>query len=897
VVAAAAALLAAAATVPFGIFDVSRPEVPVALAILVAVAAALAGGVWAGLAAAVVGWTLFFVFVADQTLAAVLALPPWVAAALGTGLAADRFRRSRGQRALLASEMEAILQASPEGVIRVAHDGRIERWSSGAAQIYGYLPEEIEGSEISVLTGADRSDATLELIERAREGASARHDQLVHRRKDGGEVSVRVAAVPVRDAGDSIAAVSVVVSDITEGLRAREHLDEGERKRKALLESLPLVTLLYAESDRSRPVYASPQIESLLGYSAKEWLAEPALFSRLLHPDDRERALAEIEGASEAGRPLRSEYRLLTRDGRAVWVREEAGTVLGPTGESLYTQSFLLPIDELKQAGEERERLLLAERAAALLAAVGQERLDLLRRASEVLAASDDSEMAIRKVAELTTRRFADWCAVDLVDSTGALSRLTLGHAEHIKASSTLQLGPQHEPAPLARKVVRSRRSEAVPSVGGQPSTGEDVVPLPGVEAESAVAVPLLANGRAVGAITFVSTVAGRTYGVDDVALAEDLARQMALAIEGARLHEEAEERADAARVLTYVADGVFLLDRGGAIRLWNPAAEAITGWTRHAVVGRSAADAIPGWHALVDRIPTSASPDPGHTESVLPLETDRGERWISISGVDFFGGTVYAFRDLTEARRLDELKAEFVATASHELRTPLAAVYGAAQTLRRHDFALDESGRERFVSIIAEESERLSRIVNEILLANQLDAGRLDLATEPFDPVDLAERVAEAARMHAPHGISLELVAPEPVTSVDADRDKMRQVLVNLVENAVKYSPNGGRVQVGVQRAEDSVRFWVSDEGLGIPDDEQGRIFEKFYRLDPEMTRGVGGTGLGLYICTELVERMGGHIWVESSEGKGSRFVVELPATEPVSTSGGAVSSTEARS
>src|SRR5919108_1534042 len=203
VVAAAAALLAAAATVPFGIFDVSRPEVPVALAILVAVAAALAGGVWAGLAAAVVGWTLFFVFVADRTLAAVLALPPWVAAALGTGLAADRFRRSRGQRALLASEMEAILQASPEGVIRVAHDGRIERWSSGAAQIYGYLPEEIEGSEISVLTGADRSDATLELIERAREGASARHDQLVHRRKDGGEVSVRVAAVPVRDAGDS----------------------------------------------------------------------------------------------------------------------------------------------------------------------------------------------------------------------------------------------------------------------------------------------------------------------------------------------------------------------------------------------------------------------------------------------------------------------------------------------------------------------------------------------------------------------------------------------------------------------------------------------------------------------------------------------------------------------
>src|SRR5207302_9391995 len=179
-----------------------------------------------------------------------------------------------------------------------------------------------------------------------------------------------------------------------------------------------------------------------------------------------------------------------------------------------------------------------------------------------------------------------------------------------------------------------------------------------------------------------------------------------------------------------------------------------------------------------VDTVPVFGSPDPGHKEMVIPIDTPRGERWISISGVRFFGGTVYAFRDMTDVRRLEEIEADFIATASHELRTPLAAVYGAAQTLLRHDFALDEVGRERFVSLIADESERLGRIVNEILLANQLDAGRLDLEAEPFGAAELVERVVEATRAYAPPGVHVEGRVPDDLPLVEADRDKVRQVL-----------------------------------------------------------------------------------------------------------------------
>jgi two-component system sensor histidine kinase VicK len=149
---------------------------------------------------------------------------------------------------------------------------------------------------------------------------------------------------------------------------------------------------------------------------------------------------------------------------------------------------------------------------------------------------------------------------------------------------------------------------------------------------------------------------------------------------------------------------------------------------------------------------------------------------------------------------------------------------------------------------------------------------------------------VVESAREHGPPRIRFETIVADDTPPVAADRDRVRQVLVNLVENASKYSPDGGLVTVGVQPTDGTVCFYVRDEGLGIPADEQARIFEKFYRLDPEMTRGIGGTGLGLYICSELLERMDGRIWVESQEGVGSTFSFELPAADATATRPAAV-------
>jgi two-component system phosphate regulon sensor histidine kinase PhoR len=242
------------------------------------------------------------------------------------------------------------------------------------------------------------------------------------------------------------------------------------------------------------------------------------------------------------------------------------------------------------------------------------------------------------------------------------------------------------------------------------------------------------------------------------------------------------------------------------------------------------------------------------------------------------------AFRRL---RDLDRLKDEFVAVVSHELRTPLASVYGAAMTLQRDD--LDPRTRQSLLDIVFDESARLARLVDQILWASRIEADRAEVTIGEVEPLPLAEEVVASTRSHLPAGLTLDLVAGEHLPPVAGDAEKVKQVLVNLVENAVKYSPDGGRIEVLLAADDQRVQFSVRDEGLGIPASEQARIFEKFHRLDPNLTRGVGGTGLGLYICKELVALMGGRIWLTSELGEGSTFSFELPRVQRFSPTGAA--------
>ena len=390
---------------------------------------------------------------------------------------------------------------------------------------------------------------------------------------------------------------------------------------------------------------------------------------------------------------------------------------------------------------------------------------------------------------------------------------------------------------------------------------------------EAAAVVPLMVGGRGAGFLA-VAFTAPRVFDHDDRAVVETLAKLAAQALERVRLHDELAARANAAAVIERIGEGVFQLDSLGRIRIWNPAAARITGVPAEEAVGRRLDAVLPGY--------TAAPAAGGGVSSREPVRFELGGRelWLSFSVVEHPEGAVVAMRDLTEERALEEARRDFVATASHELRTPLSSVYGAARTLLNRD--LDEARRAQLLGLVASESGRLSAILDELLLASRIDARALTLSPSPCDAGALAREVVELARERAGEGVELFLALDGGTPAALADPDRLRQVLVNLVDNAIKYSPGGGRVDVRVAAsaaAPARVRIEVADRGLGIPAAERERIFDKFYRLDPSLTRGVGGTGLGLYICRQLVQGMGGAIAVDGREGGGSLLSVDLPA------------------
>jgi PAS domain S-box-containing protein len=342
-------------------------------------------------------------------------------------------------------------------------------------------------------------------------------------------------------------------------------------------------------------------------------------------------------------------------------------------------------------------------------------------------------------------------------------------------------------------------------------------------------------------------------------------------------------QRDQAQRVLARLGDGVFVVDHEGVVQLWNQAAEAITGLRAAEVRGRRAEEAIPGWKTIATFVPVADRPgetDGPSSSETVPVEVGGRELWLSIVAVALDADTVYAFRDATHDRRLEDLRSQFVATISHELRTPLASLHGAALTLREHD--LPAQTQDDLLEMIAEQSNRLANLVEEILVAGQLDSGSLRVVADTFDPEELVRGVVTVGQSRVGEETTIDVVVPTVVPKAHGDSERTRQVLLNLLDNAIKYSPSGGRIEVGLAAVGDRLRFRVADQGLGIPVGEQERIFDKFYRLDPDQLRGIGGTGLGLYICRELVESMHGRIWVESEPGNGTTFVFELPA-EPL--------------
>lgn len=347
--------------------------------------------------------------------------------------------------------------------------------------------------------------------------------------------------------------------------------------------------------------------------------------------------------------------------------------------------------------------------------------------------------------------------------------------------------------------------------------------------------------------------------------------------------------------LLENMASGVMLLDARGKILLVNPMAAQLLGRSREALIGQQHLAASHHYELgeLIERCRSSGGRLRRELTVYYPQERVLDVHLSPISnrggGV---GGVVVVMHDITEIRRMEQLRKEFVANVSHELRTPLTAVKGFAETLL--DGAMEDPETLRnFLEIIWRESDRMHRMIGDLLDLTKIESGQVKLDFKQISVRSHAQEVLRLVRQQADERqLTLELHAPFDFV-VEADPDRFRQILLNLLTNAVAYTPTGGRVDLVLEKGDGGVWIRVRDTGIGIPKNELPYVFERLYRVNKDRSRESGGTGLGLAIVKQLVDSHHGQIHVESELGRGSQFSVFLPARQPAKTTSGSMSET----
>jgi two-component system phosphate regulon sensor histidine kinase PhoR len=349
------------------------------------------------------------------------------------------------------------------------------------------------------------------------------------------------------------------------------------------------------------------------------------------------------------------------------------------------------------------------------------------------------------------------------------------------------------------------------------------------------------------------------------------------------------QDRQQLRAVLSGMAEGVIAIDARRRLVFANASADRLFGLNA-ASVGRLVPELIrsPQIQEAVEA--TLAGPGPYRGEIAVASREELirvHPRVLAVHGTPLPGspppGAVLVFHDVTDLRRLERMRQDFVANVSHELKTPLASIKAYTETLL--DWALhDETVNEKFLHRIEEQADRLDQLILDLLSLARLESGQ---ETFEHGPLVLAPVVGACVESHRGRAeakslaMSLDFGPLDDETLVRADEEAVRQILDNLIDNAIKYTPEGGRVRVSCHVTGDGVSVEVADTGIGIPRDDLPRVFERFYRVDKARSRELGGTGLGLAIVKHLVQSIGGHITVNSRLGAGSRFTVKLPRAQ----------------
>ncbi len=633
------------------------------------------------------------------------------------------------------------------------------------------------------------------------------------------------------------AVIGSQIGQFIERKRAEGALREAEAKYRRLVEQLPAITYMAEFGPAGRWLYVSPQIETLLGFKAQEWMADPELSARQIHPEDRKLMRAEETRSRTSGDVLRTEYRMRARDGRVVWFRDEAIVVKDVAGQPLFMQGLMFDITERKQADE------------------------ALREAEAKYRTLVEQLPAITYIAEFGSAGRWTYVSPQIERILGFAPNEWMDRAE-------LWIDQIH---PDDRQRVLTEESDSR-------ATGEPVRCEYRMRAR---------DGRVVwfrDEAAIIKDQAGKPlylhglmFDITERKQADELVR-------------ESEKRFR--DLFESSPDAIFVEDLNGNVLDVNPAACRLHAIDRTKLLGMHASELVaPEMRQKVEqRAPKIASGELNNIESVnLAADGRVFPVSITISRVDYQGqpAVLLHVRDIT-ARKKAEAEAEqkrkelvrsnkelehFAYIASHDLQEPLRMVASYTQLLaKRYQGKLDKDADE-FIHYAVDGARRMQQLINDLLTY-----ARITTRGKPFQPTDcsaMLQRVMDNLKIAIEEGRAE--VTHDPLPTVVADPTQLSQVFQNLIGNAIKFrDKKPPRVHVGAQRKDDAWLFSVRDEGIGIPTEHIDRIFLIFQRLHTR--EEYPGTGIGLAVCRRIVERHGGNIWVESEPGKGSTFYFTIP-------------------
>jgi PAS domain S-box-containing protein len=654
----------------------------------------------------------------------------------------------RFQAALLRAHGEALI----DGILVVAPSGEVLSYNRRFVELWG-IPDDVvaKRSDAALLQAVEENlvDPTSFL---ARIAELYQHPDLESRdeiRLKDGRIFDRYSA-PVRGDDGSLYGRVWFFQDVTEQRRAAE----GLARLAAIVESSD-DAIISRTLDGTISTW-NRGAERLYGYTAQEAIGQDI---SLLLPSDRQDELPELTTRLAQGEQIpHFETVRLRKDGARVDVSISLSPITDPAGQVIAISTIARDITERTRA--EAGQRFLAE-------------------ASALLASSLDYETTLARVADLAVPHLADWCIVYLQQEDGSISRLAMAHADPTRTAVVRELQERFTLNPNAAegipRILRSGEAVLQPDVSPAilaadvDRPDEQATILSGLQIRSWMGVPLTARGRTFGVISLQTAESERRYGQADLALAEDLARRAALAIDNARLYQDAQ-------------------------------------------------DAIRG-------------------------------------------------RD------------QFLSIAAHELRNPVMVLKGAAELLQRTpaDATLAAQRQERLLQQITKAAERLAELTDDLLDISRIQLGQLPLHPERVDLTafvhEFGTRYQEQLEAHH----QLAITVPAPPAFVVVDPSRLEQVLVNLLDNAVKYSPDGGLIELALRPENGGSLIQVRDQGIGLPPGTAEAIFEPFGRADN--TSGIPGMGLGLFICRNIVGQHGGRIWAESAgKGRGTTVHVRLP-------------------